>query len=69
MASYTRELKKILIQNGFFFHRQGKGDHEIWLNPVTKKMAVVDGKIVSPHFANRILKNAGINQKISKNRD
>ncbi|MCY4262751.1 MAG: type II toxin-antitoxin system HicA family toxin [Candidatus Dadabacteria bacterium] len=55
----------MLSQNGFFYHRQGKGDHEIWLNPNTGKRSVVDGKIVSRHFANRVLKNAGVNQKIS----
>lgn len=62
MASYTRKLKKILSRNGFFFHRQGKGDHEIWINPATKKKATVDGKIVSRRFANRILKDAGIDE-------
>lgn len=62
MASYTPKLKKILRENGFSFRRQGKGDHEIWSNPVTKKKATVDGKILSRHLANKILKDAGIDE-------
>ena len=29
----TRKLRKL----GFEFYRSGKGDHEIWFNPDTKK--------------------------------
>ncbi len=64
MATYTPKVKRILRKHGFSFHRQGKGDHEIWLNPETKMKATVDGKIKSRHFANRILKNAGINETV-----
>ncbi len=31
----TPKLKKILRGDGFFFYRQGKRDHEIWINPAT----------------------------------
>jgi len=38
----------------------GKGDHEIWFSPITKRNFPVDGKILSRHTANAILKQAGI---------
>ena len=56
LANYAREIKKILRENGFFFHRQAKGDHEIWRNDLTDKQISVDGKILSRHTANEVLK-------------
>ena len=38
MGDYTRKVKKILSENGFRFERRGKGDHDIWYNPDTKKV-------------------------------
>ncbi len=61
MATYTPRVKEILKENGFVYLRPGKGDHEIWINPETKKRATVDGKIKSKNFAIDVLKNAGIN--------
>ena len=29
MADYSPEVKRLLRANGCYFHRQGKGDHEI----------------------------------------
>lgn len=37
MADYTRELKQLLTEAGCRFHRQGKGDHEIWYSPITNR--------------------------------
>ncbi|MGA9268883.1 MAG: type II toxin-antitoxin system HicA family toxin [Rhodomicrobium sp.] len=45
------------------FHRQGKGDHEIWFSPISKRYFTVDGKIKSRHTANEVLKQAGIGKK------
>ncbi len=59
MASYTADLKKILREHGCQFHRQGRGDHEIWITPSGKRFAV-DNNIVSRHLANKVLKSAGI---------
>ncbi|WP_424664672.1 type II toxin-antitoxin system HicA family toxin [Candidatus Binatus sp.] len=58
--SFTPQLKKILRSAGCTFVRHGKGDHEIWINPATRKQFTVDGKILSRHTANAVLKEAGL---------
>ena len=60
MADYTKEVRKILLNNGFHVARKGKGDHVIWYNDVTKRTASVDGEIKSRYSANEILKKAGL---------
>ena len=59
MADYTREVKKRLSANGCRFVRYGKGDHEIWHSPVTKRNFTVDGSITKRSSANETLKSAG----------
>ena len=60
MADYSPEVKKILRENCCRFDRAGKGDHEIWFSPITKRKFPVDHKILSRHTANAVLKQAGI---------
>lgn len=60
MADYSPEVKKILRENGCRFDRAGKGDHEIWFSPITKRKFPVDHTILSRHTANAVLKQAGI---------
>lgn len=60
MASYTRDLKKILKHAGCTFVRQGKGDHELWYSPITDTNFPVDANIRSRHTANAVLKQAGL---------
>jgi hypothetical protein len=60
MASRTPRVKEILRQHGCSFHRTGKGDHEIWYSPITRRYFPVDSKILSRHTANAVLKQAGI---------
>jgi hypothetical protein len=62
LSDYTPELKKILHDHGCIFHRQGKGDHELWRSP-SGTCFVVDGKIKSRHTANAVLKQARIGKK------
>jgi hypothetical protein len=38
----------------------GEGDHETWYSPITKTTFPVDGKIVSRHSTNGVLKDAGL---------
>jgi len=64
MANYTRQIKKILSDNGCYFVRYGKGDHEIWHSPITKRNFTVDGKLTKRTSANGTLKCAGVNQKV-----
>jgi len=58
MASYTPAVKEVLTAGGCRFHRQGKGDHEIWINPKTGHKFPVDADIKSRHTANEIMKQA-----------
>ncbi len=60
MSSFTPQLKKILVDYSCRFEREGKGDHEIWFSPITKRRFVVDQHIKSRHTANAVLKQAGI---------
>ncbi len=60
MASYTPKLKEILRAHGCAFERPGRGDHEIWYSPITRRRFPVDHSIVSRHTANAVLKQAGI---------
>jgi hypothetical protein len=59
-TSLTPKLKKILLNAGCFFERQGKGDHEIWYSPITERSFAVDSAIKSRHTANAVLKQAGL---------
>lgn len=63
METYEREVRNLLVQAGCSFHREGKGDHEIWYSPLTDRYITDDGKIKSRHTANAILKQAGVGKK------
>ena len=63
MAEYEKKVRKILSDNGCFFVRHGKGDHDIWYSPANGKNITVDGKIKSRFTANEIMKQAGIDYR------
>lgn len=63
MASYTPEVIRVLRDYGCTFVRKGKGDHEIWHSPITNRNFPVDSNIRSRHWANIVLKQAGIEKK------
>lgn len=63
MAEYEKKVRKLLLENGCYLKRHGKGDHDTWFSPITNKPITVDGKIKSRHTANGILKRAGIKHK------
>jgi predicted RNA binding protein YcfA (HicA-like mRNA interferase family) len=60
MAEYEKKVREVLRQNGCYFVRRGKGDHDIWFSPITGRHITVDGKIKSRHTANEVLKQGGI---------
>jgi predicted RNA binding protein YcfA (HicA-like mRNA interferase family) len=60
MADYSPAVKQLLRANGYYRIRQGKGDHEIWYSPLSRRHFPVDSKILSRHTANGILKQAGL---------
>ena len=45
MAEYEKKVRQILSQNGCSFQRRGKGDHDIWYSPITRRNVTVDTKI------------------------
>lgn len=63
-VSFTPQVKKLLRQHGCRLERQGKGDHEIWFSPISKRFFTVDGAMKSRHTANAVLKQAGILAKL-----
>jgi hypothetical protein len=59
-----RKLTALLIEHGCALVRRGKGDHEIWESPITRKRFTVDKGGTNRHTANGALKSAGIDKKI-----
>lgn len=64
VEGYTKRVRDILVAHGCVFVRQGKGDHEIWRSPHVERPVVVDGKMMSRHTANAILKQAGLSVRL-----
>lgn len=60
MIGYAARVKELLRAAGCYLHRSGKGDHEIWYSPIKGRTFTVDGKILSRHTANEVLKQAGL---------
>jgi hypothetical protein len=60
MAKIYVELARILTDAGCSFVRQGRGDHEIWYSPVSRKKFTVDRGSKSHVTANKVLKEAGL---------
>lgn len=42
MANYTKQVLKILSDNGCYFVRRGKGSHNIWHSPIMNRPFTVD---------------------------
>jgi predicted RNA binding protein YcfA (HicA-like mRNA interferase family) len=60
MADLYRELVAILRANGCYLVRKGKGSHEIWYSPVSRRHVTVPRSTKSRHTANDVLKQAGL---------
>jgi predicted RNA binding protein YcfA (HicA-like mRNA interferase family) len=60
MADYYRDLVKILRAHGYMLVRTGKGSHEIWYSPASKRQVTVPRSTKSRHTANVVLKQAGL---------
>ena len=63
MAEYEKKVRAVLHENGCYFVRHGKGDHDIRYSPITKTNVTVDGKIKSRFTANEIMKQSGIDYR------
>jgi predicted RNA binding protein YcfA (HicA-like mRNA interferase family) len=60
MAALYRALADILREAGCRLERQGKGSHEIWYSPITRRTFTVPAYIDGRPLANAILKQAGL---------
>lgn len=59
-ATFDREVRQLIEAAGCYSVRPGKGSHQIWYSPVTKRNFPVPNGIVSRHTANAVLKDAGL---------
>jgi hypothetical protein len=57
---FDRALRDLPRAAGCIFVRQGKGSHEIWYSPITRRNFPVPVGIPSRHTANAILRQAGL---------
>ena len=57
---FDNDLRELLRKAGCTFVRQGKGSHEIWHSPITKRSFPVPIGIPSRHTANAVLRQAGL---------
>jgi len=53
-ATFDRQLRRVLVRAGCIFVRAGKGSHQIWNSPITKRRFPVPVGIVSRHTANGV---------------
>ena len=63
MAEFEKKVRDELSAHGCTFVRHGKGDHDIWYSPITRRNFTVDSKIKSRHTANAIMKQSGISKR------
>jgi hypothetical protein len=57
---FDRALRELLRAAGCTFVRQGKGSHEIWYSPITRRNFPLPVGVSSRHTANAILRQAGL---------
>lgn len=55
-----KPVRDLLLKNGCWFVRHGRGDHDVWNGPNAAKPFTVPVKIKSRHTANQVLKDAGL---------
>jgi hypothetical protein len=57
---FDRSLRDLPRAAGCAFDRQGKGSHEVWHSPITRRNFVVPVGIPRCHTANAILRRVGL---------
>ncbi|PZO91882.1 MAG: type II toxin-antitoxin system HicA family toxin [Sphingomonas sanxanigenens] len=62
MAGFYKDVKRRLIEAGCTFVRNGKGDHEIWYSPITRRNVILDRGVQIRHTANGTLIDAGLDK-------
>lgn len=61
---FGKRLRLLLREHGWEFLRRGRGDHEIWHNPVTGDRVTLDRGTRAVGTAYSILKKVGIKSKL-----
>ena len=57
---FGKRLRQLLREHGWELKRRGKGDHEVWWNPVTGARVTLDRGSRAKGTALATLKQAGI---------
>jgi hypothetical protein len=60
MADFYPQLVALLLAAGCERGSPGKGSHEIWHSPVTRRNFTLPRSTKSRHTANEVLKQAGL---------
>jgi hypothetical protein len=60
VKGFGKAVRDRLDEGGCSFVRHGKGDHDVWYSPITRRNVIVPVKIMSRHLANKILSDAGL---------
>lgn len=63
VQGYYAQIVSALRAAGCTYKRPGKGDHEIWYSPKTRRSFTVDKGSLSRHTANAVMRQAGIDKK------
>jgi predicted RNA binding protein YcfA (HicA-like mRNA interferase family) len=64
MADYRRQLLYILEANECEFVRHGTGSHDVWQSPHAPRRFVVQNNLTSRIAVNKILKQAGLPDRL-----
>jgi hypothetical protein len=68
--SFYADLVAILKEAGCHYHAPAhRGNHDIWFSPLTSVYFPLDGKILSHHTANAILKIAGLPEQFEAHQE
>jgi predicted RNA binding protein YcfA (HicA-like mRNA interferase family) len=59
-ANLYPALVRLLLDAGCSLVRHGKGSHEIWFSPLTRRKFTVPKNTTIIHTANGVLKDAGL---------
>jgi len=62
MADFYPLLVTLLAAHDCRLVRTGKGSHEIWFSPITRRNFTVPRTTKSRHTANEVLKQAGLSK-------
>jgi hypothetical protein len=60
VKGFGNAVRDKLREAGCWFVRHGKGDHDLWYSPISRRKLTVPVNIMSRHLANDILKDAGL---------